>query len=107
MSFQNSIEYIKDQLQQNKITLDEANVLLVKAEGVRIVHGKMPRQIRQVLNLAVKNGEIGHFKKDGFKPECYFNNNSIGKAKEIRNEKEKECLYLLSKVYAPNNQFNI
>lgn len=69
---QNDMERIKDQLDQGLISVDEANVQMVKCERYRIVKGKLPQNVRKALNSAVKSGVLGHLKKDGYKPECYY-----------------------------------
>ena len=58
MSKQNAREYALDQLQQGKITADQANVLMVQIEGVRAVRNRLPREVRKALNDAVKAGGI-------------------------------------------------
>lgn len=100
MSKQNAREYATDQLQQGKISADQANVLMVQMEGVRIVRGKVPREVRKALNDAVKLGELGHMKKDGFRPEVYYHKNAKPKAIEIRNREHYESIQKLKGVFA-------
>ena len=69
---QNNMEHIKDLLGRGLITLAQANVMMVRAERVRLIQNSVPRDIRKHLNDAVKSGELGHMKKDGHKPECYY-----------------------------------
>lgn len=69
---QNYLERIQDKLQQGLISLDEANVEIVKCQRVRLIKGKVPANIRKALNQAVKDGVLGHMKKDNHKPECYY-----------------------------------
>lgn len=95
---QNAREYALDQLQQGKITAAQANVLMVQMEGVRVVRGKVTREVRKALNDAVKSGELGHMKKDGFKPEVYFHKNGRAKAIEIRNREHYSAIEKLKKV---------
>ena len=52
--------------------VDEANVEIVKCQRVRLIKGRMPSNIRKALNQAVKDGVLGHMKKDNYKPECYY-----------------------------------
>lgn len=67
--------YCMDQVDRGNLTTDEANVLMVQMEGVRVVT-KLPSQVRRALNAAVKRGDLGHIKADGLKPEVYFHANS-------------------------------
>jgi hypothetical protein len=48
------------------------NVRLILSEGVRIVRGRVPAQVRKELSAAVKANALGHLRKDGLKPEVYF-----------------------------------
>jgi hypothetical protein len=48
------------------------NVDMIRNEGIRVVRGKIPREVRKELSLGVKLKWIGHLKKDGLKPEMYF-----------------------------------
>lgn len=65
------MDYIKDQMQQGKMTAEEANVYKVRAFRFQLIT-KLPRNVRKSLNVAVKSGELGHLKKDGLMPEAYF-----------------------------------
>ena len=69
---QNNREHIKDLLGRGCISISEANVMMVRAERVRLIQNSVPRDIRKYLNDAVKSGELCHMKKDGHKPECYY-----------------------------------
>jgi hypothetical protein len=69
---QNDLERIKDQIQQGKLTINEANVKMVLVQRVRIVRSSIPASVRKALNAAVKEGVLKHMKKDGMKPECYY-----------------------------------
>lgn len=75
-----------------------ANVLAVKLMGVRIVEGKIPSDVRKALNTAVKNGELGHLKKYGLKPEVYFHPNSLYNARKAQSKKASEGLAAIFKV---------
>lgn len=86
MSQQNDLAFVKDQLQQGKITLAQANVKLVQLEGVRLIKGTTPRDVRKALNTAVKAGELGHIKKDGLRPEAYHHINARSKALDLRDK---------------------
>lgn len=69
---QNDMERIQDKLQQGLMTVDQANVEMVRCQRVRLITGKLPANVRKILNKAVKDGILGHMKKDNYKPECYY-----------------------------------
>lgn len=48
------------------------NVEQILAQGMRVIRGKVPAQVRKELAAAVKAGVLGHLRKDGSKPEVYF-----------------------------------
>ena len=69
---QNDRERIVEMARSGAMTADQANVEKVRAQRVQLVTSRIPAQVRAALNEAVKRGELGHIKKDGHKPECYF-----------------------------------
>jgi hypothetical protein len=71
---QNNLEILEDQLQRGIITVDEANIKNVLNERILVVT-KLPASVRKALNLAVKDGRLGHLKKDEMNPEVYFHPN--------------------------------
>ena len=48
------------------------NVTAILYHATRVVRGKIPAQVRKELNTAVKDGVLGHLKRDGLKPEIYY-----------------------------------
>lgn len=68
----------------NGMSVDDANVEVVRMMGVRIVSGKIDRGTRSALSGAVKAGRLGHLKRDGLKPEAFFHPNAEAAAKEER-----------------------
>lgn len=48
------------------------NVQNILCQGSRVIHGKIPAQVRKELSAAVKAGALGHLKKDGLKPEIFY-----------------------------------
>ena len=87
---QNAKEHVKDQFQQGNLTAAEANVRLIQIAGIRVVSGKMPADLRKVLNDAVKRGDLGRVKKDGLKPEVYHHKNARPRAIEEQNRIARE-----------------
>ncbi len=95
MSVQNAMDTIKDKMRSGELTVAEANVEMIRAEGARLIRGKMPRATRTALNNGVKEGKLEHYKKDGHKPECYFKAGSEFYAKELRYKAQCEALQSL------------
>jgi len=101
MDKQNILEHVEDLLQRGEITADEANVELVRAERYRLITGRLSRDVRKALNIAVKKGRLGHLKKDGLKPEVYYHPVFKYMAVSARNRHEREAVKNISKVFAP------
>lgn len=99
-SRQNGLDYVRDQMQQGKMTAAEANVLMVQMEGVRLVTGRLMADVRKALNAAVKAGELGHIKKEGLKPEAYHHKNARAKALEARNRAAADSVKSICKIIA-------
>lgn len=100
MGQQAALAYTKDALEKGEILRGQTNVFMVQLEGVRIVSGPMPRQVRKELMDAVKTGELGHIKKEGLKPEAFFHKNARSVALEMRSKIAGESIETLRKVFA-------
>ncbi len=48
------------------------NVEMIRCRATRVVKGKIPAQVRKELMQGVKDGHLGHLKKDGLKPEVFY-----------------------------------
>ena len=72
MATQSEIDRIKNSFKDGHMTVDEANVEMVRTERVRLITSRVPADVRKALNAAVKSGYLGHVKKDGDKPEAYY-----------------------------------
>ena len=99
MISQNNIEHITEMLQKGTITAERANVLIVRAERIRIVK-KLPMPVRKALYAAVKTGELGHMKADGRKPEVFYHPEFEYLANEARSAEEYKIIKALSAVCA-------
>ena len=86
MSKQNDIETVIGKLECGLISVSEANIEIIRLEGVRLIT-KLPADIRRALNNAVKEGNLGHLRKDGLRPEAYFHPNSKSAAIAARNNR--------------------
>ncbi len=85
MDQQSAMESAKGMM-DNGMSIDDANIEIVRLMGVRIVTGGLDRRTRSALMTGVKEGRIGHLKKDGLKPEVFFHPNSLWNAKEERSK---------------------
>ena len=84
MNIQNEIERLNDLFDRGIVSTEQANVILVRIHRVLVVK-KMSKDIRAILNEAVKKGDLGYLKKDGPKPAVYFHPDFIDLAHEKRN----------------------
>jgi hypothetical protein len=66
------------------------NVAQIYAQGSRLIHGRIPAQVRRELVAAVRAGVLHRLPKDGLKPEVFFDPRNRGSAVEIR---ERYALY--------------
>lgn len=98
-SLSNAMDYASEMVRKGQCTSAEANVEVVRMIGVREITNSIPRDIRTALNAAVKAGRLGHIKKDGLMPECYFHPNSRNVAMELRNRRVNEKTDSLRKVF--------
>ena len=95
MSIQNDIENVMDLFDRGGISLDEANVQIVLCERVKVVKNKIPSVVRKALNNAVKQGKLGHMKKDGHLPEVYFRPQNRDLAIKAREDHARNVLLAL------------
>lgn len=98
ISYTNAIEIASEKMRKGEMTAAQANVLIIQLIGVKVV-SKMPSDVRKALNEAVKNGELGHIKKDGLRPEVYHHINARPSALDTRDRIAREAINNLSKVY--------
>lgn len=56
------------------------NVLDILVRGCRVISAKVPARVRAELRKAVKDGVLGHMKKDGLLPEVFYNPNNKNSA---------------------------
>jgi hypothetical protein len=104
MNAQNAIEYAKDKAHVNNTSIINANVLAIQIQGVRIINGKIPMEVRKILNEAVKNRQLGHLKKDGLLPECYHHINGRARAIEERNRIAYGSIDAIKKIAGYNKE---
>jgi len=95
---QAALEYLKDQMQQGKMNAAQANVEKVRWLRVELITCSVPCDVRKALNAAVKEGKLGHMKKDGRKPECYFHPDFEYLAKQERHEYEIKTIEALKAI---------
>lgn len=98
MSTQNDIERLKDLMNTQGLSAEEANIELVRLIRFRMITTTVPVQIRRALNAAVKDGRLGHMKKDGHKPEAYYHPTFEYLAIEARNKRARGAIESLAGV---------
>lgn len=74
------------------------NVSKILTQGSRVIHGRIPAQVRAELRLAVKDGVLGHLPKDGLKPEIFFHPAHKNGAKERQVREAGYSIDCISKV---------
>lgn len=97
---QNDFEHFKDMIELGKMSVDEANVEMVRAARIKVVRGGLPREVRAALNAAVKRGYLKHMKKDGYMPEVYCHPDFKFLAIEAREREARETMEALKKCIA-------
>lgn len=95
---QNDLEHLQDLMQCGELTADQANVKKVLMQRVLLVTTRLPAQVRKALNEAVKRSELGHVKKDGHKPEAYYNPTFQYLVAGERNQHERDVLNAVKRV---------
>lgn len=76
------------------------NVTRILCEGSRIITGRIPAQVRAQLRAAVKDGVLGHLKKDGLKPEIFYHPDHKLSAKERQAREAAYAIECIAKVVA-------
>ena len=65
------------------------NVTNILVQATRVVRGRFPARVRRELQAAVKDGVLGHLRRDGLKPEIFFHpDHRQGAIKRQRREAE-------------------
>jgi len=103
---QDIINMASEKVRTGELTVSEANVYMVQLQGVRIIRNAMPKDVRSALNLAVKEGRLGHVKKEGLKPEAYFHVNSKYRAFEERDRIEREIMRVSTAVQVTHSHLD-
>jgi hypothetical protein len=76
----------------------DRNVDMILDQKFRMVRNRIPQQVRTALNQAVKANVLGYVKKDGMRPEMYFNPKYKDLAMKTREDEHRRGLDILSKV---------
>lgn len=95
---QNDQERLIEKVRSGEISADEANVEKVRIQRVLLVTSRIPASARKALNDAVKNGRLGHVKKDGYKPEAYYHPSFDYLVPGERNKHAEETLRAAARV---------
>lgn len=98
MNQQSALDAAKE-MTRNGMSIDDANVEIVRMMGFRTVT-KLDRRTRSALMAAVKDGRIGRLPKKGVAPEVFFHPNSIFKAKEERQKHANAAIRAIANCFA-------
>lgn len=77
------------------------NVSDILFRGTRVIKSPVPRSVRNELMLAVKDGVLGHLKKEGLKPEIFFHPAHKNGATELQQKEAVYSINLIAKVTCP------
>lgn len=77
------------------------NVANILAHGTRKIIGKVPASVRADLRAAVRDGVLGHFPKDGLKPEVFYHPQRRSDAVAIRERDAEYAIKCIAGVVAP------
>lgn len=97
-TYDNALSYVKDQMQQGKMSLEDANIELIRMIGIRVVEGSIPAQVRKYLSSGVRAGRIGRLPKKGLAPEIYFHPNSRATAIQEQKKQVLEAVEAIKKI---------
>jgi len=76
------------------------NVQNILVRGSRVINSRIPSQVRKELAAAVKAGVLGRLKKDGLKPEVFYNPNNKMSATEVQKREAEYVVSCVAKVMA-------
>lgn len=76
------------------------NVAQILAQGTRVIGGRVPAEVRTQLRAAVRDGVLGHLKKDGLKPEIFFHPDHKHGAIERQKREAEYSVACIAKVMA-------
>ena len=99
---QNDLEHLEDMVQLGKMTVEQANIEMVRGNRVKVV-SKLPRDVRNALNSAVKDGLLKHKGKSGYMPEIYYHPEFEYLANAKRNEEAARAIKAISSVMVPKS----
>lgn len=76
------------------------NVTNILVHGSRTIRGPIPAQVRKQLSAAVKAGALGRLKKDGLKPEVFYNPNNKVSALDVQAREAAYSVQCIASVIA-------
>lgn len=76
------------------------NVEQIRSQATRVIHGRMPMDVRRELMAAVKVGELGRLPKKGLAPEIFFHPDHKNGAVERQKREFEYGVSCISKVLA-------
>jgi hypothetical protein len=93
ISLSNATETASCMLESGQVKdVAEANVMIVRLMGVRIIDSPLPRDVRSALSAAVKDGRLGRLPKKGPLPEAFFHPNGRSNAIADRERFARDAL---------------
>lgn len=97
-TYDNALSYVKDQMRQGKMSVEDANIELIRMIGIRVVDCSIPAQVRKYLSNGVRAGRLGKLPKKGLAPEIYFHPNSRATAIQEQKKQVADAIEAIKKV---------
>lgn len=80
------------------------NAVEIRCQATRVIRGRIPAQVRKELREAVRAGYLGHFPKDGLKPEIFFHPDHKHGAIDRQNREAAYSAGLVAKAMASGSE---
>jgi hypothetical protein len=80
------------------------NVEQILAQGMRVIRGKVPAQVRKELAAAVKAGVLGRLKKDALRPEIYYHPDHKHSAADRQKREAAYAVQCIAKVMVSGSE---
>jgi hypothetical protein len=76
------------------------NAMVVQLMGAKLIRSRMPSEVRKEMMDAVKQGKLGHIKKEGLRPEAFHHPNARAHALDLRAEAFRQAVDAIKKTLA-------
>ena len=81
------------------------NVSQILGQGSRVISARIPARVRAELRDAVKDGVLGHLKRDGLKPEVFFHPDRKNEALSRQRTEAEFAIFCVKKILAGAEEY--